>query len=105
MSTKPAHQMKGQQLIERRQRLVALAAAQRSELAQQIAPLRQPAEKLDKALAVGRALLRLARRHPIATLAGSALALRLGRKGKGRVGKWLQYGWLGWRLLQKLRSK
>lgn len=90
-------------LHERRAQLVALAAAQRRELAQQIAPLRQPAEKLDKALAVGRVLLRFARQHPIVTLAGSALALRLGRKG--RVGKWLQYGWLGWRLLQKLRSK
>lgn len=86
------------QIAERRERLVAQAAAQRIALAQNIEPWRVPLARLDQGLAA----LRFVRKHPATLVVGGILlaALRL-----RRAGKWLQLGWVTWRMRHKLHSK
>jgi hypothetical protein len=90
-------------LAERRERLVAQAAAQRSTLAQNIEPWRHPLARVDQGLAV----LRKIKRHPAWIAGGVALltALRPGRVRAAGIGKWLTRGWATWQMVQKLRGR
>jgi hypothetical protein len=85
-------------LAERRERLVAQAAAQRMTLSQNIDPWRTPLARADQGLAA----LRYIKSHPAWIVGGVVLlaALRL-----GRVGKWLGRGWVTWQMLHKLRGR
>ncbi|MDZ4201380.1 MAG: YqjK family protein [Gallionella sp.] len=86
-------------LALRRKYLVALAAEQRTTLAQNIEPWRAPLARADQGLAA----LRFVSRHPAIGIVGVAAllaALRL-----GRVGKWLQIGWVAWQMRHKLHGK
>ncbi|MDP2110655.1 MAG: YqjK-like family protein [Thiobacillus sp.] len=90
-------------LAERREHLIAQAAAQRSALAQNIEPWRRPLARVDQGLAV----LRKIKRHPAWIAGGVALlaALRPGRARAAGVGKWLTRGWATWQLVRKLRGR
>jgi len=78
-------------LAERREQLVAQAAAQRHALAQAVAPWRAPLALADR----GVEALRAIGRHPVLLL-GAALALATLRPG--RAGKWVRRLWAGWRI-------
>lgn len=84
-------------LQERRERLVALAAQQRSALAQDIAPWRTPLALADQGLEA----LRYVRRHPAWIFGGIALLAMVQPR---HAGKWLGRGWVTWQLLHKSRS-
>ena len=90
MSRKLAH------LAERRSVLVAQAEAQRIALAHNLRPWRARLSLADKGIAA----VRYVRRHP-ALLVGSALLLAALQPK--RVGRWLQRGWLIWRIRNRLR--
>lgn len=83
--------------VERRKRLIAQAAAQRTALAQCIEPWRAPLARVDQGLN----LLRVIKRHPVWMVGGVVLfaALR-----PVRVGKWLRRGWVAWRMVRGLRG-
>ncbi|MDD4881737.1 MAG: YqjK-like family protein [Gallionellaceae bacterium] len=85
-------------LAERREQLVAQAAAQRTALAQSIEPWRTPLTWVD----LGLDALRILKRRPVWVVGGVAMlaAMRL-----NRVGKWLRRGWITWQVVQKLRSR
>ena len=83
-------------LAERRQRLVAQAAAQRITLAHDMEPLRARLALVDH----GVNAVRYIRRHP-ALLAGAALLL-FALRPRHAV-KWLQRGWLVWQVGRRLR--
>lgn len=86
------------QLAARRQQLVALAAAQRTTLAHDMAPWRARLALADR----GVAALQYVRRHP-ALMLGAALLLAALRPR--RTGTWLQRGWLVWQLGRRLRRR
>jgi hypothetical protein len=90
-------------LAERRERLVAQAAAQRMVLAQNIEPWRVPLARADQGLAV----LRYIKGHPAWIVGGVALlaVLRPGRARAAGVGKWLTRGWATWQMVRKLRGR
>ena len=79
------------QLAERREHLVAQAAAQRTALAQHAAPWRAPLALADRGLDI----LRTIRRHP-AWLLGATLVLVALRPG--RAGKLTRFAWVGWQV-------
>lgn len=79
------------QLAERREHLVAQAAAQRTALAQHAAPWRAPLALADRGIET----LRTIRRHP-AWLLGATLVLVALRPG--RAGKWTRFAWVGWQV-------
>lgn len=83
-------------LAERRARLVARAAAQRTALARDLQPWQARFALMDQGLGV----LRYVRRHP-ALLAGTALLFAIWRP-RG-AGLWLQRGWVAWQLGRSLR--
>ena len=83
-------------LAERRRRLVAQAAAQRTALAHDLQPWRARLALVDQGVAV----FRYVGRHP-ALIVGAALLLVALRPR--RAGKWLQRGWLAWQLGRRLR--
>lgn len=85
-------------LAERRERLIAQAAAQRMELAQNIEPWRIPLARVDQGLVA----LRFIKSHPAWILGGAAV---LATTRFGRVGKWLQLGWVTWQMGSKLRDR
>ena len=85
-------------LAERRERLVAQAAAQRMALAQNIEPWRIPLARADQGLAA----LRYIKSHP-AWLVGGVVLLAALRPG--RAGKWLGRGWVMWQMMHKLRGR
>lgn len=85
-------------LVERRERLVAQAAAQRMALAQNIEPWRAPLARVDQGLAA----LRYVKRHPAWIVGGVALLAVL---RPGNIGKWLGRGWVTWQMVHKLRGK
>lgn len=85
-------------LAERREHLVAQAAAQRTALAQNIAPWRIPLTLADQGLSA----LRFIKSHPVWIVGGAALLAVL---RPGRAGKWLRRGWLSWQIINKLRSR
>lgn len=86
------------QLADRRERLVAEAAAQRMVLAQNIEPWRAPLAVADQGLAA----LRYIKRRPLWVIGGAILFASLGH---GRIGKWMRRGWLTWQVVHKLRSR
>lgn len=82
-------------LAERRENLVAQAAAQRLALAQTVAPWRAPLALADRGLEA----LRTVRRHPVLLL-GAALVF--GRLQRGRAGIWPRYLWAGWQIGRRI---
>jgi hypothetical protein len=76
---------------ERRERLVAQAAAQRVALAHTLAPWRAPLALADRGVATFRSL----RRHP-AVLLGAAFMFAVVRPR--RAGKWARYLWAVWQI-------
>ena len=85
-------------LAERRERLIAQAAAQRVALAQSIEPWRIPLAVADQGLAA----LRFIRSHPAWLVGGGILIAAL---RPGRVVKWLRRGWVTWQILHNLRGR
>lgn len=83
-------------LAERRSQLVAQAAAQRTALAHNLEPWRARLALADQGVAV----LRYIGRHP-ALMVGAALLIAIWRPR--RAGKWLQRGWVVWKLGRRLR--
>ena len=86
------------QLAERRERLVAQAAAQRMALAQNIEPWRIPLALADRGLAA----LRFIKSHPAWIVGGGVLLAAL---RPGRAGKWLRRGWVTWKIMNNLRGR
>ncbi|MEO8417527.1 MAG: YqjK-like family protein [Methylophilaceae bacterium] len=86
------------QLAERREHLIAQAAAQRTALAQSIEPWRMPLTLVDQGLSA----LRFIRSHPAWIVGGAALLAVL---RPGRAVKWLRRGWLSWQVINKFRSR
>lgn len=84
------------QLAERRSRLVAQAAAQRTALAHNVAPWRARLALVDQGVALFRAI----GRHPVLMVGGRAAACGPASPPRG---KWLQRGWLVWRIGRRLR--
>jgi len=82
-------------LSERRERLVAQAAAQRKVLAENIEPWRIPLGRVDRGLSA----LHYLRSHPVWIVGDISL---LAAFRPNRVGKWLQLGWVTWQLGRKL---
>lgn len=85
------------QLAERRERLVARIAAQRSELSRNLFPLKAGCAVADKGLQA----LRYMQQHP-ALVAGGVGMLVAMRPRKAFA--WLKRGWLAWRMIKKLRQ-
>ncbi len=85
-------------LAERRERLIAQAAAQRMALAQNIEPWRKPLARVDQGLDA----LRYIKSHPAWIVGGGILLAAL---RPGRIGKWLGRGWVTWQMIHKLRGK
>lgn len=83
------------QLAQRRERLVAQSAAQRTALALSIEPWRIPLALADQGLAA----LRFIKSHPAAVVGGGIMLATL---RPGFVGKWLRRGWLAWQVAHKL---
>lgn len=86
---------KSTRLAERRERLVAQAAAQRTVLAQNLEPWRAPLALADR----GVAALRYARRNP-ALLVGAMLMIAVLRPK--RLGRGLGPAWTAWQLGHRL---
>ena len=86
------------QLAERRERLIAQAAAQRMVLAQNIEPWRTPLAIADQGLAA----LRYLKSRPVWIIGGGILFASL---GQGRIGKWLRRGWMTWQIVNRLRNR
>jgi hypothetical protein len=85
-------------LAERREHLVAQAAAQRMALARDIEPWRAPLAWADR----GWDTLRTLTSHPVWLAGGVAVLAMLRLDG---VGKWLRRGWITWQVVQKLRGR
>ena len=84
-------------LAERRERLIAQAAAQRTTLAQSIEPWRAPLALADQGLAV----LRFVKSQFIWGVGVGVLFAALRPR---RPGKWLRCGWVTWKIIHKLLS-
>jgi hypothetical protein len=85
-------------LAERRESLVAEAAAQRLLIAQNIETWRAPLTLADRGLAA----VSYIKSHPICA-AGASLGL-LTVMRSSRASKWFQRGWLMWQVVRKLRG-
>lgn len=83
--------------IERRERLVALAALQRSALAREMEPLRPPLRLADQGLAA----LRYIRTHP-GWVVGGVILLATMRLGRGGI--WLRRGLMTWQVMHAWRA-
>lgn len=86
-------------LAERRESLIAEAAAQRLLIAQNIETWRSPLALADRGLAA----VSYIKNHPVWT-AGASLGLFTAMRSS-RTGKWLQRGWIVWQVVRKLSSK
>jgi hypothetical protein len=84
------------ELARRRSQLVVQAAAQRSALGHNLEPWRARLALVDQGVAV----YRYGRRHPALMMSATFLLAAL---RPGRVGKWLQRGWVVWHLGRGLR--
>jgi len=89
---------KSARLVEQRENLIRLAAAQRTALAQHIEPWRIPLARVDQGLAALRAI----KRNPVWIVGGVAL-LTVFRPY--RVVKWLRGGWVAWQMLRGWQGK
>ena len=78
-------------LGERRERLVARAAAQRIALAQDAAPWRARLALADR----GVEALRIIRRHPVWLLGAALVPVALRPE---RTAKLIRFAWVGWRI-------
>ncbi|MGK2951891.1 MAG: YqjK-like family protein [Thiobacillus sp.] len=85
-------------LAERRNHLVAQAAAQRTALAHDLEPWRGRLALADQGIAV----ISYVKRHP-ALLAG--VTLLFAALSPRRVGTWLQRGWVVWQIGRRLRGR
>lgn len=83
-------------LAERRQRLIQLAADQRSMLAQNIEPLRKPFAIADRGLEI----IRYFRENPLLMAGTTAL---LGIIRPLRYTKWFHAGWVAFKLARNVR--
>lgn len=79
------------ELAERRERLLARAAAERTALAQHAAPLRAALAIADR----GADAIRYVARHPVWLF---GVPLILAALGRGRASKWTRFAWIGWQL-------
>ncbi len=86
------------ELAERRERLVALAAMQRSEFSRNLSPVKLGCSVADKGIAVARYL----QQHPAMVAGGVGLLVALRPR---RAIYWLKRGWFAWRMVQKLRQR
>lgn len=86
------------QLAERRERLVALAASQRSEFSRNLSPLKAGCAIADKGIMTVRYL----QRHPALVAGGVGLLVALRPR---KAINWLKRGWFTWRMVQKLRQR
>ena len=86
-------------LAERRESLVAKAAAQRLLIAQNIETLRAPLALADRGLAA----VSYIKCHPVWT-AGASLGL-LALTRSSRSVQWFQRGWTVWQVVRKLIKK
>jgi hypothetical protein len=84
-------------ITAKRAQLVAQAAVQRAALARQARILKAPLRIADQGVAAARTL----GRHPL--LVAGAAALFLAWRPR-RALAWLQYGWMGWQMLRRLRG-
>jgi hypothetical protein len=88
------------QLAKRRQLLVAQAAAQRTQLTQDMAPWHARLALADRVVNV----VQYVKHHPAMMLGAALLLAALLPR---RAGKWLQRGWLAWQLarLREVRTQ
>lgn len=86
------------ELAERRATLVAMAAAQRTELAQALVPWRRPLALVDQGVLAARYL----GRHP-ALLVGVVVFVAALRPR--RILGWVRRGWIVWRMVLAVRGK
>jgi hypothetical protein len=89
---------KAKRLLQRRERLVAQAEAQRQNLARDIEPLRAPLALADRGLRA----LRYVNRHPKWMVGGVVLLAVLQPRHAFR---WLGRGWLAWQAMSGLRDR
>ena len=82
-------------LAERREHLVAQAAAQRIALAQNLEPWRAPLALADH----GVVALRYIRRHPVLLVVTPLIIAAL---RTARAGRWLRCAWVGWQFKRRL---
>lgn len=85
-------------LAERRERLVAQSAEQRTVLAQNAARWRALLALADR----GMEALRTIKRHPVWVL-GAVLMFAALRPG--RTGRWGRYAWVGWQVGRKFLGR
>ncbi|MBC2731458.1 YqjK-like family protein [Thiobacillus sp.] len=85
-------------LAERRERLVAQSAEQRTALAKSAASWRAPLALADR----GVEALRAIKRHP-AWVLGAVLMLATLRPR--RAGRWTRFAWVGWQVGRKLLGR
>ena len=85
------------ELAERRQRLIALAASQRSEFSRNLSPLKAGCAVADK----GVKAVRYLQQHPALVAGGVGLMVALRPR---KAFNWLKRGWFAWRMVQKLRQ-
>jgi YqjK-like protein len=85
-------------LAERRETLVAEAAAQRLLMAQNVETWRKPLAIADRGLAA----VSYIKSHPILT-AGTSLGLFTVMRSSS-ASKWFQRGWLVWQVVRRLRG-
>lgn len=86
------------ELAERRGMLVSRAAAQRTELAQALAPWRGPLALVDQ----GVSALRYLKRHPVLLAGGVVCAAVLRPR---RVVGLLRSGWVVWRMVTAVKRR
>ena len=84
-------------LAERRQRLIQMAAEQRSMLAQNIEPLRKPCAIADRGIEI----IRYFKENPLMMAGTTAL---IGIIRPLRYTKWFHTGWLAFKLARNVRK-
>jgi hypothetical protein len=86
------------ELAERRERLVAQAALQRTEFSRCLAPVKAGCKVADRGVMV----LRYLQQHPVlvAGMVGLLVALK-----PRKAFSWMKRGWFAWRMVQKLRQR
>lgn len=86
------------ELAERRERLVALVALQRSEFSRSLSPLRTGCAVADKGIMA----MRYLQKHPVLLAGGVGLLVALRPR---KAFSWLKRGWFAWRMVQKMRHR
>lgn len=86
------------ELAERRERLIALAASQRSEFSRSISPFKAGFAVADK----GVMAVRYLQAHPALVAGGVGLFVALRPR---KAFAWMRRGWFAWRMVQKLRQR